>query len=381
MKRSTLYWLLGLGLGLLLSIWGILHILTPASAAARVTRGKAVQAVSGTINVLPESQSDIPSPDTGIFKESNLKLGLVVQAGDLLGRLSPGDLPFHEKLDNDGVADIDQRLAGMLPSDYIVEGLKKQLADADQLRLKAYFPTSDYDKLVSDLKQADAQSKADRADLELKRKNFLTDIANTEDQIKRLEIHAPYNGTITAVLAYPGDLLTKEKPVAKIVSKDFKITAEVNQDDVAAVGHSKTAEIRFFAFRNNLYAARVKLLLPSADPTTQRFTVLLELVKPNDNLIPGLTGEVSFLAGEHDNALLIPRRALFGSNVIVADNGRVEVRKVKVGYLSLTTAEILDGLKVDDLVLTENLDLFRDGESVRVTSISEEGKSATPPAQ
>lgn len=376
MKRSTLIWFAATALAVFFLGWYALRLLTPSSAAARVTRGKAIQAVSGTINVLPESESDIPSPDSGIFKESKLKLGLVVQAGDLLGRLDPGDLPFHEKEDQDGIADADQTLAGRLPSEYLMDGLKQQVADADKLRKNAYYPTSDYDKLVSELHEAEAQAASDRTDLVLKRKNLVTDIALTEDQIKRLEIHAPYNGTITSVLAYPGDLLTKDKAVARIVSSDFKITAEVNQDDVAAVRRSKTAEIRFFALHNTLYPARVRLLLPSSDPTTQRFTVLLELVNPNDDLIPGLTGEVSFFAGEHDNALLIPRRALFGENVIVVENGHVQVRKVKVGYLSLISAEILDGLNEGDLVLTENLDLFRDGESVRVTTI-EDSKAET----
>jgi RND family efflux transporter MFP subunit len=376
MKRSTLIWLAATALAVVLLGWFVLRLLTPASAAARVTRGQAIQAVSGTINVLPESESDIPSPDSGILMESNLKLGLVVKTGDLLGRLNPGDLPFHEKEDQDGIADADQRLAGRLPSECLLDGLKQQVDDADKLRKNAYFPTSDYDKLVSDLHEAEAQAASDRADLILKRKGFVTDIALTEDQIKRLEIHAPYNGTITSVLAYPGDLLTKDKPLARIVSSDYKITAEVNQDDVAAVRRSKTAEIRFFALHNTLFPARVRLLLPSSDPTTQRFTVLLELVKPNDDLLPGLTGEVSFFAGEHDNALLIPRRALFGENVIVVENGHVQVRKVKVGYLSLISAEILDGLKEGDLVLTENLDLFRDGESVRVTTI-EDSKAET----
>jgi RND family efflux transporter MFP subunit len=377
MKRTTIFWLIGLTLGALLAFWLLLRLLTPASAAARVTRGQAIEAVSGTIDVLAESESEIPSPDNGILKDSILKQGLVVHAGDFLATLNPGDLPFHEQEDRDQINDIDHRLAGRLPSEYEADGLKVELADADKLRQSAYYPTSDYDKLVSDYQQAQAQGVSDRADLEVKRKGLVTDMADTEDQIKRLEIRAPYDGTITLVEAYPGDLMTKDKPVAKIVSKDFKITAEVNQDDVAAVSHSKTAQVRFFAFRNTLFPATVRLLLPSSDPTTQRFTVLLDLVKPPENLIPGLTGEVSFIAGEHQNSLLIPRRALFGDNVIVVQGGHVQIRKVKVGFLSLTSAEILDGLKEGDLVLTENLDLFRDGESVRVTSV-EDSKSDTP---
>jgi multidrug efflux pump subunit AcrA (membrane-fusion protein) len=50
----------------------------------------------------------------------------------------------------------------------------------------------------------------------------------------------------------------------------------------------------------------------------------------------------------------------------VVSNGRVELRKVQVGYVALNVVEILSGLKAGEQVLVEKLDQFRDGDRVRV---------------
>jgi len=56
---------------------------------------------------------------------------------------------------------------------------------------------------------------------------------------------------------------------------------------------------------------------------------------------------------------------LFGTNVYVVQNGRIQLRKVEVGYVSLNVAEITSGLAPGDLVVVEELDKYRDGDRVR----------------
>jgi RND family efflux transporter MFP subunit len=377
MKRSLWYWLLGSALVAGVGYWLLMRALTPSSAAAKVERGKMIEAVSGTVTVEAVSESVIESPDDGVMKNSRLKEGQVVKAGEVLAGLDPLNLPYLQKTQQIALDDANRQMNTTLASEYHAQSLEKQLDDARQLKEKGYYPQSDYDKLVLDTKEAEATAKEDRADLVTKLKGAQNDLNSTLEAYKNLNMTAPYDGVITAVYAYNGDVLSKGKNVAKIISRECKIIAQVNQDDVAAVRHSKTATIRFFAYHDNTYPARVKLLIPSSESATQSFTVMLELEKPTDDLIAGLTGEVSFTAGEHDNTLLIPRRALFGNNVIVVKDGRAEVRNVDVGYLSLTTAEILSGLTEGELVLTEDLDQFRDGERVHVTTIGPQ-KAKTP---
>src|SRR5690606_37334579 len=115
-----------------------------------------------------------------------------------------------------------------------------------------------------------------------------------------------------------------------------------------------------------LYPARVDKILPTADPDTQRYSVFLEVEIDPEILVPGITGDVSIVAGEHQNTLIIPRRALFGNNVFVVTNGRVELRQVQTGFTSLNHVAILDGLSEGELVVVDQLDTFRDGDRVRV---------------
>ena len=82
-------------------------------------------------------------------------------------------------------------------------------------------------------------------------------------------------------------------------------------------------------------------------------------------LVPGITGEVTIIIAERDNALLIPRRALVGEFVYVVDGSKVVLRKVVKGYESLNLVEITSGLNIGDLVIAEQQDRFREGERVR----------------
>ncbi|HTB64119.1 MAG TPA: hypothetical protein VK737_11100, partial [Opitutales bacterium] len=114
-----------------------------------------------------------------------------------------------------------------------------------------------------------------------------------------------------------------------------------------------------------------------------RFTVLLDAANSSIPIVPGLTGEVSFTVGEHDNVLRVPRRALYGTSVFVVNNGRVEVRQVTPAGVTLTQAEIKPSANPSqtvadgEIVLTENLDVFRNGNHVHLTTGEDEPAPAT----
>jgi hypothetical protein len=86
---------------------------------------------------------------------------------------------------------------------------------------------------------------------------------------------------------------------------------------------------------------------------------------PPDQLVPGITGEVVIDVGEHENTLIVPRRAVFGANLYAVRDGRIELRKVKLGYVSLNEVEILAGVQEGEPVIVEQLDRFRPGAHVR----------------
>jgi len=83
-------------------------------------------------------------------------------------------------------------------------------------------------------------------------------------------------------------------------------------------------------------------------------------------LVPGLTGEGYLIKAQREDVVLIPRRALIGHRVYVVNDGVVEMRDVRPGFLSLNRAEIVEGIEPGDLVVLEGQDRLRPGQSVKV---------------
>jgi hypothetical protein len=84
-----------------------------------------------------------------------------------------------------------------------------------------------------------------------------------------------------------------------------------------------------------------------------------------EKLRPGINGEISITIDAHPSSTLVPRRALSGNTLLVVQDGRVQLRKVEVGFESLTAVEIVKGVAHGELVIVDQLDLFHDGERVK----------------
>jgi HlyD family secretion protein len=96
-------------------------------------------------------------------------------------------------------------------------------------------------------------------------------------------------------------------------------------------------------------------------------------------LVPGINGEVGIVVDEHAARAVVPRRAVFtnaGDNVYVVKDGRVELRKVKKGFVWTTGVEIIEGLSPGDEVIVESLENFHDGERVRARRMSSDALGA-----
>ncbi|HVU37912.1 MAG TPA: efflux RND transporter periplasmic adaptor subunit [Opitutales bacterium] len=370
MKRLTLIVILLLAAGLIW--WAAAHLFVPTAPAALVARGKATYTVTGSVSVDANSLSTIVSPAGGIVQTDNYALaeGREVKAGELLARLDSGQLGFLKNEAETQLKQDQSLLAKKLPSEIQQSIAEQDLANAEPLfKHDPPFETAaNYTRLQQTAEHQTALAEKERSDLAAAAQVLQIQVDDYADQLKRLDVIAPYDGFITIVYAHPGDQVDKGGPVAGLISKDLKIQAEVNQDDIAAVHEKQSAAVTFFAYPDVEFPATVRSILPSSDKETQRFTVLLDIPNPPSRLFAGLTGEVRFNCGEHENTLLIPRRALFGDNVFVVKNGRVEVRTVKTGFLTLAAAEITDGVSEGEVVLTDNLDQFRNGDRVRLAN-------------
>jgi RND family efflux transporter MFP subunit len=195
--------------------------------------------------------------------------------------------------------------------------------------------------------------------------------------MKNSEVRAPIDGVLTNVQTIDGELVSDGNELFAVSSHKNYVRGEVNEEDVGEVKPGMTAKVQLYAYRTKTFTAHVSSVQPAADPTTQRYTVVLEMEDPPDNLMTGMTGEMNIITGTHKNALLVPTRALLVDQALVVKGGIVHSRTVGVGFRTLDFAEVTSGLTEGSRVIVSDQDKFHPGEAVRQRMVN----SPPPPKE
>jgi RND family efflux transporter MFP subunit len=337
----------------------------PVAQVAKVAPGKAIDQVPGSVVVRAEYSTQLKSEGGGRLIESELDAGKEVKKGQFLIQLDPTDLQLEiDRLQSDLKAAQEKAKVGPL-SAIDLEGAKADLVNAERQFKLGSISEAELQKqqrVVSQLeKRVQLEDSQNKQAVEVLENQLKT----KKRQVEKMRVSAWFDGKISEVLAYEGDLIGPGSPLATIISTKRTVEAKISEENFANIKVDKRARVRFLGYGNQLYDAKVIKVLPTADPETQRYIVHLEVAIGPDLLVPGITGEVTIVVNERDSRTIMPRRALFQNSVFVVNNGKVEQRKVDVGYTSLNQVEILKGVKEGEMVIVEDLDRFQPGDRVR----------------
>ena len=356
-------WLIGV-VALVAAVVVLFAVLKPVAKVALVTKGVATNAVSGSITVQAEFQMELKSEIGGRLVKSELDPGKSVTAGTVLAQIDPGDLLLDiEKFQSD-LDTAKQKIAVGSAIKLELDTATDELENFERLTKSGNFAPGELEKQRRRVKEIQQR-------LALENIKDKQDIATLENALKvkrrqldKMTIVAPFDGVVSLVFARPGDLINPNFAIATLITTSRAVEAKISQENFADIRLGQKATVRFLGRENDTYEGTVSKILPTADAETQRYPILLDVKCPAEVLVPGLTGEVNVIVGSRAAQALIPRRALFGNNVYAVQDGRVQLRKVQVGYISMNIAEITSGLAAGDQVIVEELDKYRDGDRV-----------------
>jgi RND family efflux transporter MFP subunit len=359
-----------LKLGVLLALAGMAVFVllgrAPEAAVAAVKRGPAVNAVPATVAVRADPTTELRSEIAGRLITAAPAVGTRVRAGDTLARLDDADLKIElERLENQLRAESNRRAAGT-PNEHALATARDDLARVQRQADAGTFPKADLENFAGKVKQLETAVALEKIERDAASADLENRLKAHQRLLAKTTVTAPTDAQVVAVLAHPGDLVAAGAPLAALLADARVVEASISEENYAGVAVGQKATVRFLGYGAEKYAATVAAVLPTADPATQRYTVRLDVTIAPEKLVPGLSGEAEVILGEHAAALLVPRRALLGEYVLVVKDGRVEQRRVKRGFASLTEAEIADGVAEGELVITDELDKFRAGDRVRV---------------
>lgn len=354
----------------------------PAAEVYRVGRGVAVSAVYGTVSInaqmvmtyFAQSTGNIHL-DPGIGKGSVTSQGVRVTNGQLLAGIEDEITTRQLAVSRAEQAAAQAAVKAGPGQASALDGARDQLRRLESVS-GTTVPVAQVAAARANVAQLEATVANERNTLQLRLDQATLAVRAQENQLKRSEIRSTLDGVLTAPPPNDGALVFVNNPLFTVATESTYVAGQVNEEDVGGLKPGMAAEIRLYSYGGRDFPATLDAILPSADTSNQRYTTLLHLNQPPDNILAGMTGEMNIIIGKHSNALLIPARALrdrepnSGDRVFVVENGVVAQRTIKVGYRNPETVEVLDGLKEGDEVVTAEQDLFAAGQRVRTVAVN-----------
>jgi len=344
----------------------------PVAKVEPVISGDAVSAKPGSVVVKEEYSIEMKSQVAGrlLSEGFHLHTGDRVKEGDVLAQLNTEDIDVEIQQAKNQLESDKQRIALGSSTALTLETAQSEFANAERLFHLGQMSDSDYQvarrKVDGIKKQIALESLHDEEDV----KTDETTLRAKELIKEKMTIRSPIDGEVSYVYAHPGDLIEVGSPMVTLITTNREVQAKISEEDFAGIRPGQKAVIIFLPYGEFRYNGVVTKILPTADPETQRHLVDLNVtdIEP-EKLIPGITGEVTIEIGRHPAKAIIPRRALLNDNVYVVKDGVVELRKVTKGFVWLTGVEITSGLEPGEDVIVEDLDLFREGDHVKVLEL------------
>ena len=352
----------------LLAIFLFNRQLTVSVPVAEAETGTAVNAVTGTVEVLSYIDIWVKAQSRGTLIDNTIKAGQVVEEGDLLAEQDSEELDLR-------IEQVQIRLEAaearsVLESTHFIDlqSLDEELEGVKLAVELKQSPLSRLENLQRERRKKEILWKLEEIQETENRKLLQNQLEQLLLQREQMSTYAPFGGIVAQVSAFKGDLVNANQNLLRLVAHGRYVVMELTEEDYFGVANEMPVTLRLASYPDRTFSGTVLRMEDVANATNKTRNVFVIVEAADSVLVPGLTGEGYLVKDERPGAVLIPRRALIGNLVYVIAGGRVEVRRVQPGYLGLNKAEILEGIEPGDQVVLEDQNLLKPGERVKAVT-------------
>jgi RND family efflux transporter MFP subunit len=343
-----------------------MYFSTPAAVTGVVRRGAAEKTAPANIEVTESFIMHIKSEAPGRILTGNVRVGQSVRAGDVLYKIDPKDLELDIEKTEADFKIAKERIALGSSLRFEIAATKENIRNQTRLLEQGRAAQQTIDQAKRRLDELNYRLDYER----IINQQALNDLENLlklkRRALEKTTVTVANDGTISDIDARAGDLIHHGQVLCRVKSRERLVQAKISEENFSGVRPGLPVALQLLGYGGRQFAGTVERVLPNADEKTKRYIAYLTVDIPEEQLVPGLTGEASIMVDRRENALVVERRALLGSSVFVVRDGRAVLAPVTVGFTSLDQAEILGGLQEGDAIILESPATFRNGERVRV---------------
>jgi len=294
------------------------------------------------------NKADLAFRVPGKVKEILVTEGEEVKEGQLLARLDDTD---YRIVVNDRRASYQRA--------------RKDFERAKKLIKEGYISRTDYDKLEAAFKSARAA------------------LQSAEQDLAYTALKAPFSSTVAKRYVEQFEEVKPNQPVLALSdTSSLKVIFDVPENIILSLENRPDRRpikvwASFEGVPDEKFELRFLEASTRADPQTQTFQVTFVMPKPRDfTVLPGMTATVTVdlsAARHRGRGILLPLTAVTADAalepivwVVDEKQGVVHPRKVKLGELSGSRVEVLEGVQAGMRVVTAGTAYLADGMKVRL---------------
>jgi RND family efflux transporter MFP subunit len=327
MRSSTL-------LTVSVALIGLLPGLTLASELelAKVSYQPVVSEYQSDAVVEAVNRSTVSAQTSGRVSELLVDINDTVEKGAVIVRLQ----------------DVEQRAA----LERAEAGLTEAEARANEARAQFTRIKRVFDRRLVSRSQLDAAD-ANRNAAEARLAGARAEVETAREQLGYTVITAPYGGIVLDRHVDIGEAVRPGSPLMTGVSlESLRVLAQIPQQLVAQVREHRQA--RVLPDQGEPIEVVRLTVFPYASENSGAFKVRAYLPAGAPGLFPGMFVKVAFVVGDA-HVLVVPRRAVVRRSeltavYVVAEDGRVSLRQVRVGSTKGEEMEVLAGLQEGERV-------------------------------
>ena len=303
---------------------------------AQAKTGTITSSLVTTATLDPDRQVTMMSETTGVVDRITVDEGHTVREGQLLATLSDRE-----------------RQAKVQHANVRMQNAKQEM-DRKQASFNAkIISEAEYQKAKYDLEIATEERNAAQVELD------------------RSVIRAPFTGVITQRFIEKGQNITPQSQLFTLVDSDpLEAKVYLPEREIFGLKQNHQVSLALNAQKEVTFKGTIRQINPAVDPKTGTVKVTVEVTKGPAVVRPGSFVDVKLETQRHDNALLIPKKALLEEAgerfVYVIQKEKASRRTVSVGFLDDQNAEILSGINAGEMIVTSGQGSLRDGSKTEV---------------
>ena len=218
-----------------------------------------------------------------------------------------------------------------------------------------------FDAARDELRTALASIRALRAEVKL-----------AEKRLSDATVRAPFDGSISARLASPGQYLKDNAPIATLVkARPMRLRAEIPETAASAVRVGSTLSFTTGAAPGRRFRAVVRELNPALEARSRSLVAEARLSENDARLRPGMFVQVELALQQAASAVVVPKAAIYQ---VAGLNKAFVIRQGRATEVKLTPGAEIEGwveapgggIRAGDQVAVSRLAALVDGAPVRV---------------